>query len=355
MRIFQVITVSEYGGAQSVVTNLLNGMVDDNEIFILYGGDGEAWESVDKRIRKIKISGHRKGFSLRDIILLLRLFYYRFKYSPDIVHLHSSKIGALGRIAFNSGKIVYTVHGFDSMRKAFKKFLFVEKLLKNRTAKIVGVSQYDVDGLKEEGITKNVELVYNGLVDYTIDTNHSELLSLTDKLKEIKQNYSKTIMCISRMSKQKKFDLYVDIAKEMPQYAFVWIGNKNKVEGLPPNLYCLGEASSAHLYLKYADLFVLPSNYEGLPISILEALSYSIPVVASNVGGVGEVLNGKNGFAVENDIQLFKTKIEYCLDNNHYPQMVLAARDSYLEKFTVDKMVNGYRNIFENIYDKQQK
>ncbi|GAB6010884.1 glycosyltransferase [Viscerimonas tarda] len=355
MKIFQIITVSEYGGAQSVVTNLLDKIAEEHDVFILYGGNGEAWQVVDKKVNKIKISKHQKGFSFGDFVLLLRLFYYRVKYKPDIVHLHSSKMGALGRIAFNPKKIVYTVHGFDSMRKAFKKFLFVEKILKNRTARIVGVSQYDVDGLKEEGISKNVELVYNGLIDYTQDPGMEELSGLLDKFAEIKSSYPRIIMCISRISKQKKFDFFIGLAKQMPRYAFVWIGNKTEMAGLPSNVFCLGEVYAAHMYLKQADLFILPSNYEGLPISILEALSYSLPVVASDVGGVSEILNGKNGFAVENEIEAFINKIEYCLDEDVREQMKLAARASYLERFTVDKMLNGYMKIYKQLYEGQRK
>jgi glycosyltransferase involved in cell wall biosynthesis len=353
MKIFQVITVSEYGGAQSVVANLLREIGADNEVFILYGGNGEAWNVIDRKIIRIKISKHRKGFSYQDFMLIFRLLYYKMKYKPDIVHLHSSKMGALGRLVFNPAKIVYTVHGFDSMRRAFKKLLFIEKLLKNRAACIVGVSRYDVDSMKEEGISKNVQLIYNGLTDHTQDINTPPPL-FASKFDAIKANYRKIILCISRISKQKKFDLFLSLANEMPQYAFVWLGNKNEITGLPANAFCLGEDESAHRYLQYADLFILPSNYEGLPMSILEALSYGVPVVASRVGGVGEILNEENGFAVENTLDAFKEKINYCLDDKNSRQMSAAARKSYLERFTLDKMVDGYRKIYEHICEKQR-
>jgi len=349
MRVFQVVTVSEYGGAQSVVSNLSEAFCSDNEVFLLYGGDGDAWKNLNPKIKKIRIDEHRKHLSFKDLLLMMRLFYYRIKYKPDVVHLHSSKMGAIGRIVFNKKKIVYTVHGFDSVRLAHRKFLFVEKLLKNRTAKIVAVSQYDVDGLRAEGITKNVELVYNGLKDSATIDNIAPDLVIAGKLDMIKQKYPHLIMCISRISKQKKFDLFLDIAKAMPQYAFVWIGNKQAMTDLPDNVYCLGEASSAHIYLRYADLFILPTNYEGLPVSILEALSYSVPVIASNVGGIPEILNGDNGFCVSNDVSEFVGKIEYTLCEENKQRMGVAARRSYEDKFTIHKMVNGYKAVFDKI------
>ena len=119
--------------------------------------------------------------------------------------------------------------------------------------------------------------IYNGVADHYL-TNKIEQDTLTEKLESIKKDYPKTIMCISRISKQKKFDLFLDIAQKMPQYAFVWIGNKEEIEGLPPNVFCLGEMHSAFTYLRYADVFVLPSNYEGLPCLLYTSLYRPKPV-----------------------------------------------------------------------------
>lgn len=350
MRIFQIITVSEYGGAQTIVANLVKSLSSEHELFVLYGGEGEAWSRLGNNFTKIKLNNHRKEVSWKDIGLLLKLFYYRIKYRPDVIHLHSSKMGVLGRIVFCKKRIVYTVHGFDSIRKAFRKFLVIEKLLKNKAYKIVGVSQYDVDILKEEGIYKNVVRVYNGVADHYTETQTENNKHITEKLDQLKLRYSKVIMCISRISRQKKFDLFLDMARQMPDYAFVWIGNKTEIKDLPANTFCLGEIHSSYFYLKYADLFILPSNYEGLPMSLLEALSFGIPVVASSVGGITEVLNGKNGFAVDNNVQSFKEKIEYIFtDENRQKMMSDYARQSYLTNFTIGKMVDGYKAIFNTI------
>jgi glycosyltransferase involved in cell wall biosynthesis len=353
MRIFQVITVSEYGGAQAIVADLIKNLTPEHEVFVLYGGEGESWSMLGDNFTRIRLEKSRKSVSWRDFILLLKLFYYRLKYKPDVVHLHSSKMGALGRLAFNSKKIVYTVHGFDSVRKAFPQFLKVEKLLKNRAKRIVGVSQYDVDLLKEEGIYKNVIRIYNGIEDYYNEkTDVSE--DFSKKLIEIKEVYAKTVMCIARISPQKRFDLFVEMAQVMPQYAFVWIGNKETIDGLPQNVYCLGEIHSAYTYFKYADLFVLPSHYEGLPISLLEALSFGLPSVASAVGGITEVLDGKNGFGVPNDITVFKEKIEFILeDKDRYKMMSKCARQTYITNFTIEKMINGYLSVYEDIVNKK--
>jgi glycosyltransferase involved in cell wall biosynthesis len=349
MKIFQVITASEYGGAQTIVADLVKNLSSEHELFLLYGGNGEAWNNMGNNFTRIRLSDHRKEVSLKDIALLFKLFYYRIKYKPDVVHLHSSKMGVLGRLAFSRKKVVYTVHGFDSVRTAFRHFLTVEKMLKNRAFRIIGVSQYDVDMMRKENIYKNVERIYNGVTD-NFSGNDEVKDDLTEKLDLIKKDYPKVVMCISRISKQKKFDLFLDIAGYMPRYAFVWIGNKEKMEGLPANVFCLGEKYAAFSYLKYADTFILPSNYEGLPMSILEALASGVPVVASAVGGITEVLDGKNGFAVENKVSVFEDKIEYILsDENIQKTMSRYARQSYLANFTIEKMVDSYKTVFNAI------
>jgi len=350
MKIFLIITASEYGGAQTVVADLIKNLSPKHEVFVLYGGEGEAWSNLDNNFTRIRLGKSLKSVSLKDIILLLKLIYYRLKYRPDVIHLHSSKMGALGRIAFRPSKIVYTVHGFDSVRKAFSQFLKIEKLLKNRAKYIVGVSQYDVDCLQEEGISQNVIKIYNGAEDHYNQPSIRSSDIIIEKLKEISTKYSKTIMCIARISKQKRFDLFIDIAKAMPEYAFVWIGNKEPILDLPENVFCLGESHSAYVYLKYANLFILPSHYEGLPISLLEALSFGVPVVASAVGGITEVLDGQNGYTVPNDIRFFQEKIEYILsDENRYKSMSQYARQTYIANFTIEKMVNGYLSAYDDI------
>lgn len=349
MKIFQVITVSEYGGAQSIVANLIKSLDSEHKVFVLYGGEGEAWSSLGDNFTRIRLNKHRKGIGIADLWLLFKLFYYRLKYRPDVVHLHSSKMGALGRVAFNKKKTVYTVHGFDSVRKSYRRFLIIEKLLKSRVARIVGVSQYDLDGLKEEGITQNTTYIYNGVPDY-YNLTPIYNTQFVEKLDNIKTRYSKIVMCVARISEQKRFHLFLEIAQQIPQNAFVWIGNKEEIKDLPSNVFCLGEVSSAQVYLKFADLFILPSNYEGLPMSLLEAMSFGKPIVASAVGGIPEVLNKGNGFAVENEIDIFVDKINYIFsDNSIYEQMSRKSREIYLENHTIEKMVENYLAIYKSI------
>jgi glycosyltransferase involved in cell wall biosynthesis len=132
---------------------------------------------------------------------------------------------------------------------------------------------------------------------------------------------------------------------------FVWIGNQHSVNGTPKNVTCLGEMNDAYLALQYASLYLLPSNYEGMPMSILEALAFGIPVLASDVGGISEVLDSHNGFALKNEPQLFAEKIRKYKNNiGQYKSSSIEARKAFEMNFTVETMYQRYMELYQRIY-----
>lgn len=349
MRIFHVITLSSVGGAQSVVVNLANAQVEENEVWVISSLSGEAWKALRPEVKVVRIRQLRRAIGWRDLIVLMKLVYYRLKYRPGVVHLHSSKMGALGRLAYSPRRTVYTVHGFDSIRVANRFFLPIEKALKGWCARIVGVSEYDVRNLIAEGIQKKVTCVYNGIDDKLVVDIEKVNAGIREQIQNIRAHYKKVIMSIARDDAPKRIDLFIEAARLLPDYAFVWIGNSDD-HAKGGNVFLMGQIPLAWQLLEYADVFVLPSNYEGLPMSIIEALAFGRPVVASDVGGITELLDGRNGFAVENDAEVMAAKIRYVLeDAERYAGMSQAARLTYLEKFTVERMVEGYDSIYREI------
>ncbi len=351
MRIFHVITLSSVGGAQSVVVNLANVQAEKNEVWVISSADGEAWKALRPEVKVVGIRQLRRAIGWRDLLVLLKLIFYRWKYRPDVVHLHSSKMGALGRLAFSPRRTVYTVHGFDSIRIANRFFLPLEKALKGWCARIVGVSRYDERNLIAEGIRKKVTCIYNGIDDKSVVDIEKLNTGIRERIGRIREDYGRVIMSIARDDAPKRIDLFIEVARLLPEYAFVWIGNSEEHEK-GENVFLMGQIPLAWQLLEYADVFVLPSDYEGLPMSIIEALAFGRPVVASDVGGITELLDRRNGFAVENNAEAVAAKIRYVLeDAERYAGMSQAARQTYLEKFTVERMVEGYDSIYRTIVE----
>lgn len=343
MKIFQIITLSELGGAQSVLVNLSNTLIKEHYVVVIAGeNDGKMFQLLDKKIKQIKIKSLCRNIApLNDLLTIIRFFKLYIQYKPDIIHLHSSKAGILGRLVFPKNKVIYTEHGFDSKRLDNRKYLLLEKIFQNRCKAIVGVSMYDETNLRSEGITHNIMYVHNGIKRPAICKN----INL-----DIPTKYIKKILCIARISKQKRFDIFLKVASFLPDYAFIWIGNKKKMENIPENVFCLGNIVNAGTYNQIIDLFILPSNWEGLPIVILEAMSFGKPIVASNVGGISEiVIDNENGYTVDNDATIFADKIKYILENEDiYKKFSENALYQFNKDLTVDKMVKAYMKVYQS-------
>lgn len=347
MKVLQVITLTELGGAQSVVANLSNELARRGHEVIVAGGegDGKMFQLLSPETKQERLPSLVRRISplneLKAIWQMRRL--YR-KYRPDVIQLHSSKAGLLGRIAFPKKKVVYTVHGFDSIRVAYRKFLPLEKALQGRASAIVGVSKYDENNMLAEGFFSNISYIYNG-IPAPVKTLSANPFS------DLKSRYNGVVLCIARLSPPKNHELFLEVAQQMPQTAFVWIGNQNAPDfSVPENVRFMGNILNAGEYCRYADAFFLPSNYEGLPIVILEAMACSCPVVASNVGGIPEILDGKNGFAVENVAKACVEALEVVLINRQ--EFAANALSTYQAKFTVDKMASSYEEIYNRILQK---
>ena len=342
MKILQVITRTDAGGAQMVVALLANELVHKgHDVTVVAGcGDGTIWKWVDKKVKRVEcLSLCREISFFNDIKTIANLKKIHEAINPDIIHLHSSKAGFLGRLVFPRKKTVFTVHGFDRIGLGRK---LLEYAMQYRCSAIVGVCKNDLRNLLSAGISRNVTYVFNGIEKPT---------GVKPDLWHIPQTYKKVILCIARLEPQKNHKLYYEVARLLPEYAFVWIGNTMPVNNHPQNVFFLGTLPSASLYCQLCDVFCLPSNYEGLPMTIIEAMSYEKPVVSSNVGGISEIVrNDINGYVLDNEALLFSSKIQYIIETpGVYEKMSRNARTIFETELTVENMTNSYVNIYEKI------
>lgn len=341
MKILQIITLCELGGAQSVVINLANELSKNHEVIVAAGeGDGKMWPMLKNNIKKEYCKTLKRAISpIDDFRTLFTFIKLYIKYKPDIIHLHSSKAGMLGRIIFPSNKIIYTVHGFDSIRLAHRIFLPIERFMQRYNKAIVGVSNYDMHNMQYEKITRNVCTIYNGIKEQNSCENIS-FPFLSDK---------KKILCIARVAKPKRLDIFLKTAELLPEYDFIWIGNNQEIKTDLANVHFLGNIPNASIYNSISDLFILPSDFEGLPMVIIEAMSYKRPIVASNVGGINEIVqNGENGYVVNNDAQHFAQRIKEIIENQElYNKLSNNSYIRYKKDLTINKMVDLYLELYK--------
>jgi len=325
------------------------------------------WDKLDPRVERIPIPTMRRAVSLvRDGETFLHLGCLYKEFSPDIVHVHSSKAGVLGRLAaITAGgglwkRCVYTIHGFDTILKAHRAYVPLERFLSKHCGAVVPVSAYDERNAREAGLGGNIILIRNGVTDRR-GTLSSDVIAM-ERLKNAKAKGRSVVLTIARLEPPKRADLFLEIARITPGAAFFWVGNVGAPEaGLPPgakipeNVEFLGESPEAGTLANLCDVFMLVSDYEGLPMSILEAMSCAKPIVASNVGGIPEILGVRSarpdaGILVPNEPGAIGQELSRLLaDPIVCEKLGIAARLNYEMEFTADKMWAGYKNLYTSL------
>jgi glycosyltransferase involved in cell wall biosynthesis len=360
MRILQVVTRSDSGGAQSIVLSLSESLCEyGHTVFIASGpeGAGEAWRGLDPRVSCVEVRHLVRAISPPDdLVAMMELTSLYRRVRPDIVHLHTSKAGAIGRMApgMDRGRIVYTMHGYDQLRVANRRFLKVDMALKGRCGAIAAVSEADLIAMSEDGYSPR--LVPNG-------TKDTRGLPLEDekvlrRISELRAKYPVLALLVARDARPKRIDLAREVAARLDgEVGILWIGGETKA-GDPPGFHALGAARNAGAYIGLCDMFLLLSDHEGLSVSMLEAFSSGVATVASAVPGCLEALGlgaagqGRRGMAVDNDVGKICRAIRLLtVDGELRRKMGLAARAAWEEKYSNGAMTRNYLAIYEKLLE----
>lgn len=350
MKILHIISDTVLGGAQKVCIDLANAAIEDNnEVAVAAMAGGYLWNQLNAKVTQFQLKYMKKSINLNDFKVIGELKKIRKEYKPDIIHLHTSKPGILGRWVFRKEKnhVVYTVHGFDQIRIAHRKFLLIEKLFQKYAGAIVAVSEYDKKNMEQTKIINNLKLVYNGIDTSTI----KPLKEFPVPIKE-----SKIVLTIARIAPPKDMALFTEVARDFADKdtAFVWVGGTKgesldsvKAEyNMPANVYLLGDIPNASNLINLCDVFVLFSKHEGLPMSIIEALSQKKVVVASNVGGIPELLTEDIGAVIDSKNDAVEVISQLLNDKDKCLLMGEKALEKYNANFTLSKMWNEYKTIY---------
>lgn len=343
------------GGVFSFLSNLTNEL-DKEEYIVIYGTnrDNTPSDFREKFPSNTKFipwrNASRSLNPLKDLKALWELYTILKKIDNiDIIHLHSSKAGFLGRIVSfllgKSKKTIYTPHAISFLRldvspKKRKFFIWMERFASFFGGKIVACSQSEKEAIEEQGI-KNVTFINNGIRPLEIEKKEN----ISDKI---------TIISVGRLSIQKNPKLFKDIALEFidnPNIQFIWCGDGElKSELSSPNIKCTGwiDRKALENYLANADIYLSTSLWEGLPLSVLEAMSIGLPVVLSDCVGNRDLVDN-NGFlyknkkdATNNINELIENKA--LINKKGYNSKILMDND-----FNIRNMAISYLKIYQKL------
>lgn len=322
-------------------------------------------DKSQKEIPKFQVNLRRELNLLKDVKCLFSIIFLLKKNKPDIIHCHSAKAGILGRIAGAYLKIptVYTPHAFsylsseNSLKRTF--FLTIEKVFRFLPSRIIACSNSEYNrAVNELHFKKNKVYIWNNSIEDIIELKPSKIIK---KLPE------KFICSIGRPSYQKNIEMLLETMlhtkKRIEDIHLVLLGIglqsplldnlKEFIEknDLTSNITLIPwlERTEAMSILETCYIYVSSSRYEGLPYSIIEALSLAKPCIVTKVdGNIDLIKNGYNGYLIklgdtkemaERIISIFNKKERIKLMSNN-------SRKEYLNKYNIEKNINSLEEIY---------
>lgn len=338
------------GGIVTFIANLANEQCEKYNVVIAHGIRPETHQNYKDFfapcIRLIKVNSFRQHISLanewKSVKELHRLIS---DIQPDIIHMHSSQSGVLGKLAswdYKASK-VYSPHGFSFLKQdvaGWKQGVFkgIEKAFSLFDCTLVASCPTEFEVAKT--ITSHARLVMNGINTSTLD-----------KYLDIEFQNKKTVVgMVGRALPQKNPSLFNRIAELMPAVDFEWIGD-GELRGLltAPNIHIVGwgPREEALEYLSKCDIYIMTSLWEGMPLALLEAMYLKKPCVVTDVVGNRDVIqNDVNGFVCKDESD-FVDKIAHLITNrDERERMGVRAHKDVVEKYNSRVMAENYDRVY---------
>lgn len=354
MKIVHVITAFGIGGAEKLLLNVINKQIENHQVFLIYFKDKN--DLVSDLNTKVNVSQIKID---KNIIKNLKKCFK--KIDPDVIHTHLGHADFFGLWASRNfrAKKFCTMHNIYFKKNLLDVIFFsVYKLLFNKYLKncnVISISQ-SVKNHAQKKLKvklKNSHLLFNAIPFKKIEFS--------------KQNEQIKLLFIGRLEKQKSLSTFLEalsiIRKEYPKLQFsadiVGSGNlKEDLEGLTTKLKIdnvvtfKGEQKNVDKFYANADMFILPSIWEGFGIVILEAFRAKVAVIATNIEGPSELIkNGENGLLFEprNALQLSE-KIIYLIENfEERERIALNGYNTFTKKYSIKNYVEQLEKLYKNV------
>ncbi|MFC3812345.1 glycosyltransferase family 4 protein [Lacihabitans lacunae] len=372
MKIIQVITQGhELYGAQKHVLDLSEKLKDDgHQILVIVGSKGNMTNELDLRgISFYELKFLKRNINIYyDIVAFYKLIILFKEFKPDLVASHSSKAGILVRLVCFLYKIpnVFTVHGwsFEEGINTYSRFFFlqVERLMGLISNKIICVSHSSKSYAIKKGVANQskIEVIYNGIND--LNKRNEPIINKED----VRTGLNKRLVMVAGFRPQKDYFTLIMSLKNIVDFEWeaYFIGDGpllNEMKELVVSLNLenriifTGAINNVHAFLESSKIMVLSTNWEGLPLSILEGMSFNLPIIATNLDGIKEeVIAGYNGILVgRKNISELSNALRYLLSNEELRiQMGNNSRKLFLEKFTIENMYLETFKVYSKIATK---
>ncbi len=372
----QLLHSLDVGGAEILASRLALNLSGKKWRFVFFCLDAPGVRAEEMRAAgfTVEVLGRKPGFDrncMKRIVQLWKKHQVRFVHA----HQYTPYFYAMGARGFfqKTPPILFTEHGRFFPDLPNLKHKIFNRIFMRSTDRITAVSQSVGNAIiQNEGIPRErVEIIRNGIDKFRFTQNRlSELqkqalrrsLGLTDekvvlftaRLDPIKDHFTaihamKSLLNSSSYENSTKPPVLLLAGNGPEKKAIELCIQKNQLEN---QVRLLGERSDVSDLLQIADIFLLTSKSEGIPLTILEAFASGVPVVATNVGGIPEVISiGKNGLLAESgDFSQIAFHLEKLLrDESFSAEIANNARARFEKEFTETQMLAQYEKVFEEI------
>ena len=367
MRILQVITSLDMGGAETLVVNLiprLQALGNTVDLCIFDGKETPLMQRLENESPQTKM--YKLGVGVYNPLYIFKLVKIMKNY--DIVHTHNSSPQLFVAIAslFNSPKLVSTEHNTSNRKRNWKWYRPIESWMYGRYDHIICMSKIAEEKLREymagewlietSNKFKSITTINNG-----IDVNVISEAVPCKELLELKEN-RKAILMVAGFRKQKDQDTILKALTLLDKNKFeVWfagIGERMeevqqlaKSLGVSDRVRFLGLRTDIPNVLRAADVIVMSSHWEGLSLSNVEGMSAHKPFIASDVNGLKEVTKGYGILFPHEDAKVLAEEIKRLAnDESYYNEIAERCYKRALE-FDISNTVSGYADVYKNIFN----
>lgn len=369
-KVCYLITKGVWGGAQKYVYNLAVSLPQDKYDVTVICGEGRILKEKleQKNIKVYEINSLKRDISvLRELKSTISLFNIIKKIKPDVLHLNSPKAGGIGTIIgrmLRIQKIIYTVHGFSwnedrtpTQKALITIFTWITILLCHKT---ITISTKEEDEARKLFLISDekIALIRNGVERIDFLERNEARNYITEKInKDITNAF--IIGTISELTKNKGLEYIISaLSKISSQFIFVVLGGgeletelQNTIERyeMKDKIFLLGFTPDASKYLKAFDLFTLTSVKEGLPYTVIEAGLAEVPVLASLVGGIPDIVdNGKNGALVtKGKPGEIARALEYLIEKpEERKEFARKLKDKMEKEFSLESMLEKTEKLY---------
>lgn len=340
------------GGIFTYLVELANGTSENYNVVIAYGIRKETPDNYkdyfNSNVKLIKVNNFTKKLNpKKDLGACFELQKIVKEINPDIIHMHSSKAGAIGRAIFSGRKykLFYTPHGYSFLMEDISKpkrriFKLVEKILGKKNCTTIACGQGEWEQSKT--VTSKSTFISNGI-------NLNKINSIIDSV-EHKDAGRFVVYTVGRIDHQKNPKLFNEIAERMPEIKFVWIGDGDlRGELVSPNIEVTGWVDNREVIKKALEynVFLLTSKYEGLPISLLESMYMKkVCIVSDAVGNRDVIEHGHSGYTCNNADE-FISAITEVQNNGPDLKMIENAHKSIMDIYNSGWLIKQFKELYD--------